>query len=117
MDKHKIILVRSILIIVSLLLSFSGYCATGNQAKKPETGNYYLGPEDELEISLWNEDKLTRKVMVRPDGRFSFPLVGEVQASGMTPEQVRNDIKLKISKYIPDPVVTVMLTKVASYKI
>ena len=117
MGKHKIISVGRILIIISLLLSFSGYCATGNQAAQKETGNYYLGPEDELEISIWNEDKLTRKVLVRPDGRFSFPLAGEIQASGMTPDQVRKEVENKISKYIPDPVVTVMVTKVSSYKI
>ena len=117
MDKHKIILIRSVFIIVLLLLSSSGYCATVNQKMTAETGNYYLGPEDELEISIWNEDKLSRKVLVRPDGRFSFPLAGEIQASGMTPSQVRQEIESKISKYIPDPVVTVMVTKVSSYKI
>ena len=117
MDKHKIILIRSVFIIVLLLLSSSGYCATANQKMIVETGDYYLGPEDELEISIWNEDKLSRKVLVRPDGRFSFPLAGEIQASGMTPSQVRQEIESKISKYIPDPVVTVMVTKVSSYKI
>ena len=117
MDKQKSILIRSVFIIVSLLLSFSGYCATVNQKMTAETGNYHLGPEDELEISIWNEDKLARKVLVRPDGRFSFPLAGEIQASGMTPDQVRKEIANKISKYIPDPVVTVMVTEVASYKI
>ena len=117
MDKHKIISAGRILIFDSLLLSFSGYCANGNQAAAVETGNYYLGPEDELEISIWNEDNLTKKVLVRPDGRFSFPLAGEIQASGMTPSQVRQEIESKISKYIPDPVVTIMVTKVSSYKI
>jgi len=95
MDKQKSILIRSVFIIVSLLLSFSGYCATVNQKMTAETGNYYLGPEDELEISIWNEDKLARKVLVRPDGRFSFPLAGEIQASGMTPDQVRKEIANK----------------------
>jgi len=111
-------LTKNILILFfASLLSSNALCANNSQIVREGLNDYYLGPEDELEISVWNEDKLTRKVLVRPDGRFSFPLVGEVEASGITPDNVRKEIEKKISKYIPDPVVTVLVTKVASYKV
>lgn len=118
MSKYINIKTKTILTLFAVLISFSGYSAPGGQtALVEESGNYYLGAEDVLEISIWNEDKLTRQVLVRPDGWFSFPLVGEVQALGKTPDQVRREIEKKISRYIPDPVVTVLVTKVSAYKI
>lgn len=78
---------------------------------------YLLGPEDVLEISVWKEENLQREVLVRPDGKISFPLVGDIQAEGKTPEQLRHEIATWLRKYIPDPVVTVLVKKIASYKI
>ena len=79
--------------------------------------DYELSPEDVLEISVWKEESLTKQVVVRPDGAFSFPLVGDVQATAKTIEQVRAEIKERLKKYIPDPVVSVSLLKVTGYKI
>ncbi len=56
-------------------------------------------------------------MVVRPDGKISFPLIGEVQASGRTVEKLRQEIVKRISEYLPDPVVTVIATTVNSYKI
>jgi len=80
-------------------------------------GGYLLGPEDVLEISVWKEEDLQREVLVRPDGKISFPLVGDLHAEGKTPEQLRHEIAGWLRKYIPDPVVTVLVKKVAAYKI
>lgn len=79
--------------------------------------DYLLSPEDVLEISVWKEETLTKQVIVRPDGAFSFPLVGDVLATAKTIEQVRAEIKERLKKYIPDPVVSVSLLKVTGYKI
>lgn len=79
--------------------------------------DYLLSPEDVLEVSVWKEETLTKQVVVRPDGAFSFPLVGDVLATAKTIEQVRAEIKERLKKYIPDPVVSVSLLKVTGYKI
>ena len=79
--------------------------------------DYLLSPEDILEISVWKEESLTKQVVVRPDGAFSFPLVGDVQATAKTVEQIREEIRERLKKYIPEPVVSVSLLKVTGYKI
>ncbi len=78
---------------------------------------YQLGPEDVLQVSVWKDENLTREVVVRPDGMISFPLVGDVPASGRTVEEVRLDLMKRLTKYIPTPQVAVSVLKVLSYKI
>ncbi|MGD9730063.1 MAG: polysaccharide biosynthesis/export family protein [Nitrospiraceae bacterium] len=78
---------------------------------------YQIGPDDLLDISVWKEESLQRKVVVRPDGKISFPLIGEVQAASHSAEEIQNDITQRLKKYIPDPVVTVVIDKVSAYKI
>jgi polysaccharide export outer membrane protein len=81
------------------------------------TEEYVLGPEDILEISVWKDETLTKQVVIRPDGKISFPLIGEVQAAGRTANDLRQELVKKISEYMPDPVVTVILHSINSYKI
>ncbi len=78
---------------------------------------YLLGPEDVLKISVWRDEQLTQEVVVRPDGMISFPLVGDIAASGRTVEEVRQDLVQRLNKFVPNPHVTVMLTKIMSNKI
>lgn len=70
---------------------------------------YLIQPGDVLEISVWREDGLQREALVRPDGGLSFPLVGEVSAAGQTVPAVSDEIKKRLTKFIPDPAVTVAL--------
>ncbi len=86
-------------------------------AKPAADAEYLLSPEDVLEISVWKEESLTKQVVVRPDGAFSFPLVGDVQATAKTVETIREEIKERLKKYFPEPVVSVSLLKVTGYKI
>lgn len=81
-----------------------------------ETG-YQLQPEDVLEISVWKEEGLKKEVLIRPDGGLSFPLVGELQAAGMTAAQLQQEITQRLEKFIPDPVVSVAILKVAGNRI
>ena len=74
-----------------------------------QNGDYYLQPGDVLSISVWKEEDLQQVVLVRPDGGISFPLTGDLQASGQTVEQVRQIITRKLSKLIPDVQVSVAL--------
>jgi polysaccharide export outer membrane protein len=78
---------------------------------------YRLGAEDVLMISVWKDEQLTREVVVRPDGVFSFPLVGDVQAEDRTVEEIRADLIKRLTKYIPNPNVSVAVMKVLSYKV
>ena len=78
---------------------------------------YRLGAEDVMLISVWKDEQLTREVVVRPDGMFSFPLVGDSQAQDRTVEEIRADLVKRLTKYIPNPNVSVAVTKVLSYKI
>ncbi len=78
---------------------------------------YRIGPEDVLEISVWKEDALKKEVLVRPDGDISFPLAGDLHVAGRTVAEVREELGKRIEKYIPDPVVSVLVNRVASNKI
>jgi polysaccharide export outer membrane protein len=78
---------------------------------------YQLGPDDVVEISVWKEPDLTKQIVVRPDGKISYPLIGEVQAAGKTVTQLREEISKRLEKYVTDAQVTVILLKTQNYKI
>lgn len=67
---------------------------------------YIVQPGDILVIDVWKEKDLQRELMVRPDGGLDFPLIGNIDVSGKTVEQLRKEITEKLTKYVPDPVVT-----------
>lgn len=79
--------------------------------------DYLLGPEDIVSISVWKDEHLTKEAVVRPDGMVSFPLVGDVTAAGRTVEDLRLDIAKRLARFIPNPHVSVSLTKLLSYRI
>ena len=79
--------------------------------------DYQLHPGDEVEVSVWKEVDLQRKVIIQPDGKFSFPLTGEVTAAGRTVSAVKSEIETKLKAYIPEPVVTVTVTGIAGNQI
>ena len=70
---------------------------------------YLIKSSDVLSVSVWKEEGLQAEVVVRPDGKFSFPLAGEIEARGRTVEAVRTSVVENLNQYIPDPVVTVAL--------
>jgi polysaccharide export outer membrane protein len=78
---------------------------------------YQLGPEDEIEISVWKEPDLTKQIAIRPDGKISYPLIGEIKAAGKTVRQLREEISNRLEKYVTDAQVTVLLLKAQHYKI
>ena len=103
-----------------MLVGFSLVLPVGatTSAEDPLSGpDYVLGPEDVLSISVWKDEQLTKDVVVRPDGMVSFPLVGDVPAAGRTVEDLRLDITKRLTKFIPNPHVSVALTKLLSYRI
>ena len=76
---------------------------------------FTLGAGDVLEVSVWGDESLTRpNVIVRPDGKISFPLVGDLQAAGKTVEQLRKEFETRIGEYVSDAPVTIMLQELGS---
>ncbi|HWA96029.1 MAG TPA: polysaccharide biosynthesis/export family protein [Terracidiphilus sp.] len=75
---------------------------------------YVIGSGDVLAINVWKEAELTRTVLVRPDGRISLPLIGEVQAAGRTTDQVQAEILNKLSSFISHPQVNVIVQEIKS---
>lgn len=74
-----------------------------------ETPTYLIGPGDELQITVWQEPELSTSTTVRPDGRISVPLIEDLPAGGKTPSDLADAIKDRLSQYLKDPLVTVML--------
>lgn len=81
------------------------------------TSKYYIGPEDVLDINVWRNKDLSKVVMVRPDGRISLPLIGDVQASGLSPAELTADINRRLKEFVESPAVSVMVKEVNSYSI
>ena len=81
------------------------------------TEDYIIGPEDVLEISVWRNQDLSKVVAVRPDGRISLPLIGDVKAVGRTPTQLTVEISSKLKEYKENPSVAIMVREVNSYAI
>jgi polysaccharide export outer membrane protein len=77
---------------------------------------YVVGPEDVLFIRVWREMDFTASYIVRPDGKITMPLVGDVQAAGLTPERLGEQLKQALSDFINSPDVTVTVTQVNSKK-
>lgn len=97
-------------------LLYAGDAGTLEMVAQVDPG-YRLGAEDILLVSVWKDEQLTREVVVRPDGMFSFPLVGDIQAEERTVEDIRSDLVKRLTKYIPNPNVSIAVTKVISYKV
>ena len=79
--------------------------------------NYLLQPGDILSVSVWKEPDLLQTVIVRPDGKFSFPLTGDMVAAGRSIEDVRKDVAKGIEEFIPDPEVTVQLQQIVGNRV
>jgi polysaccharide export outer membrane protein len=77
---------------------------------------YRIGVDDEVKVSVWQNPGLDVSVPVRPDGKISVPLVGDVEAGGRTPEEVAAEIQEKLHTYVRDPQVTVILTQLRSHE-
>jgi len=78
---------------------------------------YVIRPGDLLDIFVWKEPELSRKVLVRPDGRISFPLVQDLGASGLTPVELKEKIESLLTEFLASPNVTVIVDQINNYTI
>jgi polysaccharide biosynthesis/export protein len=91
--------------------------AAGDTATDKDAAHYIIGPEDNLQITVWKEPTLSGSFPVRPDGMISLVLVGDLPAAGRTPMQLGQDITAKLKKYLQDPSVSVVVLAVNSQRI
>lgn len=103
---------KIVLIILVFLMA-----ATASAAEKVSSlpgKDYVIGPGDVLEISVWKEESLTKLLTVLPDGKITYPLIGEVAAGGWTVAQLKKEIETRLSRFVPDPVLSVGVHQVNS---
>jgi len=95
---------RSATLLIGLIVILS---CSASQAQESAIVPYNINPGDMLSVTVWKEEDLQRQVLVRPDGAFSFPLAGEIQATGKSVAEVQDELSARLAQYIPDPVVTI----------
>jgi polysaccharide export outer membrane protein len=92
--------------------------STPTRAPSQAAGNdFRIGPEDVLDIAVWNNPAMSRTTPVRPDGMISLPLLNDIQAAGLTPMQLRDAITAKLTEYLPNPEVSVIVREVNHFKV
>lgn len=99
------------------LLSQAQVSQSGEKSSLIVTPDYIIGPEDVLEITVWKNTDLSKQVQVRPDGRISLPLMGDVSAVGRTATQLTGDIATRLRSYMENPTVSIVVKEVNSYAI
>ena len=131
MSSHASIRRRSLELAAAILLSVVATAGAQSNGPAPpraaavpppatptvSVADYVIGPDDILMISFWRDKELSSDVVVRPDGKISLQLINEVQASGLTPEQLREAITTAASKYVEDPTVTVVVKQINSRRV
>jgi polysaccharide export outer membrane protein len=107
-----------------VVLSLGGAVVAGAQTpgvtgdgRPTGRADYVIGPEDLLDIAVWNNTAISRAAPVRPDGKISLPLLNDVQAAGLTPMQLRDVIVKQLAEYMPNPEVSVIVREVNHYKV
>lgn len=94
-----------------------GVVKAGGDEKTQDAFLFILGPKDEVTVNVWRNDDLKRTVQIDPSGNIQFPLIGELKASGLTILQLREKITLRLSKYIVDPQVDIIVSNLKNLRI
>jgi polysaccharide biosynthesis/export protein len=114
-------LYRFIALVLLLILTGCATAPGSSQAPKfnadaQAVSTYHIGVDDQLQITVWHNPDLSVSVPVRPDGKITVPLIGDVVAGGKTPEEVASEVKDKLQAYVRDPQVAVILTELRSHE-
>ena len=111
---------RTLSLCALAVMALTGCAATGGSQLPPaqfvamQEGpgeDYVIGPLDELTIHVWRNPELGASVQVRPDGRITTPLISDLPAVGKTPTMLAQDIRVQLSRYINDPIVSVIVNQ------
>jgi len=93
---------KAIMVVLMVLLMAATTAAADEKKPKWVEDDYIIGPGDTLEVSVWKDPELTKAVTVLPDGKFSFPLIGEVRAGGKTVAELHKELKTGLNRFVPD---------------
>jgi polysaccharide export outer membrane protein len=104
-------------LIVAMAPLLSGSQQPADATRRGPEAEYLIGPEDVVEIAVWDNEQLTRTVPVRPDGKISLPLLNDVRAAGLTPMELSAFLTSALAEYIPIPTVSVIVREVHSVKV
>jgi polysaccharide biosynthesis/export protein len=113
-------------LVHALVIGLSTLSVAAAQASRPQPSPavgegcpaaYVIGPEDVLDIAVWDNQTLTRTVPVRPDGKISLPLLNDVHAAGLTPMELRDKLTTAFKEYMPSPSIAVLVREVHSFKV
>ena len=104
-------------VVMLLIAALSGVSGNYAHAEEAVFSAYKIGAGDVLQISVWKEDGMDQQVLVKPDGGITFPLAGDIRASGLTTQELTDVLRKRLQKFIPSPVVTVSVLQTVSNKI
>jgi len=121
-SSHSFALALALLIAAAAVPASAQQAAPGNPVVKTPPAaevpaDYVIGPEDVLTILFWREKEMSSEVIVRPDGRISLPLINEMMAAGLTPEELRVQITAAAVKFVDTPTVSVGVKEIHSRKV
>lgn len=111
--------VFALLLMSSLIMTYHN-CSAEDKAtiqNDSSSSRYLIGPDDLLNIFVWKETELTQDVTVMPDGRITYPLIGEIEAQGLTVTSLKDKIIEKMKNFISSPEVTVIIKESRSRRI
>jgi polysaccharide export outer membrane protein len=111
---RQVLLRTSMCIVAAAVICTS---AAADQINVPATPEYRIGSEDVLQISVRNNAELERIVPVRPDGNISLPLINDINAAGLTPMELRDELTEKFAAFIQHPEVSVVIREIHSLKV
>jgi polysaccharide export outer membrane protein len=118
---RRVVSLLAVSLGVAALHAQTRYTETAAQIDSPvpaivDPNKYFIGPEDLLFIRVWREPDFTLPVFVRPDGKITMPLIGELQAAGLTPSELTSSVAQRLTQYLNNPEVNVSVTDVRSKK-
>lgn len=111
-------LIRLLCIVSFVSLALTGCAAIVQEREYEAPGGFLLGPEDLLEITVWKNADLSRITPIRPDGLISMPIIGDVQASGLTADGLAHRIAERLKQFVAgNPAVSVSVKELNSYSV
>ncbi len=119
MTQHRNGLLALLIAVAAAACASSGGSESGpppSEVAQTSVDSYQIGVDDLVKVSVWRNPELEVTVPVRPDGRISVPLVGDVMAAGRTPDEVAADLQEKLAVFVRDPQVAVILTELRSHE-
>jgi len=102
------------LFIAAVTIIIASTAWAGEQSAGWQASDYIIGPGDVLDISVWKDAALTKLAIVLPDGKISFPLIGQVEAGGKTVAQLRKVLEKKLTRFVPDLNLSILVSQVNS---